>query len=159
MTPQAAGGITVGAVLAGGTGVGAYMLATRAGDPVTLKQVLERVNNDDYRGNTKLVNQGTNKDFLVANVQENQDWWNARFEKYKSSQTNKLDSPASDNFQQVNKGYHNTDANALNIVCDTAYKADKSGFALDTGTGEDEKNYRKDVEKFCTVKGEEKLTV
>ncbi|WP_216083690.1 hypothetical protein, partial [Candidatus Mycoplasma haematohominis] len=102
MTPQAAGGIIAGAVLAGGTGVGAYMLATRASDPVTLKQILEKTTevNSDYTGTSKLASQGTNKDFLVANVQENQDWWNARFEKYKSSQTNKLDSPASDNFQQ-----------------------------------------------------------
>ncbi|GCE63663.1 hypothetical protein [Candidatus Mycoplasma haematohominis] len=163
MTPQVAGGIVVGTVLVGGTGVGVYMLATRTSDPVTLKQALVGIiDKGDYENNAKLAGYGTNKDVLVADVPENQSWWNARYkeklEKIKGQDNNRA---LSSHFRFVDKGYGvgETDAaTALNKVCDTAYKLDRDGFkgTEDTDT---KFQYRKDVEKFCTVKGTETLQV
>ncbi|GCE63483.1 hypothetical protein [Candidatus Mycoplasma haematohominis] len=167
MTPQAAAGIGAGAVLAGGTGIGAYMIATSSSNPVTLEEYLKREdlkenNKTQYTGTTKLGSEEENRKLLVADVKENESWWNDRFKKYKPENSGKLDVAESDEFKGVTKGYGAEATTALNKVCDAAYQKDKASFK-DTGntvnSDSTQSKSKRDVEKFCTLKGTGSLKV
>ncbi|WP_216083548.1 hypothetical protein [Candidatus Mycoplasma haematohominis] len=169
MTPQAAGAIAAGAVVAGGTGVGAYMLATSSAHPTTLEEYLnqkglQEENKTKYTTTGKLGSEVSNQKLLVADVEVNMDWWNKRYAdmKEQGNSSVKLRDAESQEFKAVTKGYGTTNddsTKALNRVCDSVYQKNKTDFTGDTGETRTKANLKADVEKFCTLKGEGNLKV
>ncbi|WP_216083452.1 hypothetical protein [Candidatus Mycoplasma haematohominis] len=152
-----------GVALAIGGGIGISMISS---SPWTLEQALESdkitSQKESYVGENKLFNVGNNKRVLVANVQENESWWNARYkEKLENLEGQAINRASSSEFRAVNKGYSSDEGDvlaALNKVCDTSYKKEKTEFN-GAGDSSNRAKYREDIGKFCTLKGTEVLQI
>ncbi|WP_216083547.1 hypothetical protein [Candidatus Mycoplasma haematohominis] len=161
MTPQAAAGIGAGAVLAGGTGIGAYMIATSSSNPITLEEAIknEGVDKSTYENTSNLSGFGDNKKELVADLEKNRSWWDSRYKENKNGEESKLKDAKSGAFQAVTSGYGSEAATALNKVCDTHYKKPKTEFEGDSEGTKTKADLKLDVEKFCTVSGTKVLSL
>ncbi|WP_216083265.1 hypothetical protein [Candidatus Mycoplasma haematohominis] len=100
-----------------------------------------------------------NKSKLVADIEGNKGWWDWVYENVFKPFKEKSSDQLNSHFGSVEKGYGNTNddaTKALNKVCETAYKKDKTDFSNETTTGNEDKNkLKKNVEMFC-VKGKDK---
>ncbi|GCE63664.1 hypothetical protein [Candidatus Mycoplasma haematohominis] len=153
-----------GVALAIGGGIGISMISS---SPWTLEQALDndkiaQSEKTNYTDGSKLSVFGDNKKVLVADIEENESWWNARYkeklEKLKDKTTNRA---SSSEFLAVNKGYSSDEGDvltALNKVCDASYKKEKTEFNGAEGSSNKVK-YREDIGKFCTLKGTEVLQI
>ncbi|WP_216083550.1 hypothetical protein [Candidatus Mycoplasma haematohominis] len=164
MTPQVAGAIAAGAVVAGGTGIGAYMLTNNSSYPITLEVFLQGKeisddNKTNYTGEGKLGSEVQNRKLLVAGVEENKDWWNKRYEKSKEKSGAKLDGAKSAAFKTVTSGYGTDEHTSLNKVCNSHYKKSKEDFKGDEANATLKADLKLDVEKFCTLNGNGSLIV
>lgn len=154
------GGVCGVLVIAGGSA-----LALISGNPWTLEQAIKEgkmANHSTEYTSEKLGGVGNNKQFLVANISENENWFNHIFD----SKLKKLNDSDANNraestyFQAVTKGYSTSETTALNKVCDTAYQAAKTSFSTQTtGSDADKNKYYKDVISFCTVFGTGTLSI
>lgn len=138
-------GLGAGAVVL--TGYGGSVLMNMEPNAITL-EILDK--SEKYKDNkisevNKVGGNETNKKYLVANIEENKDWWDWSFRnRYQKVE----DSEKKDLFKNITRGY-GKEAESLGKKCEEAYKKEKNNI---NGTLEN-------ISKFCTtgMKGEEKL--
>ncbi|GCE64064.1 hypothetical protein MHSWG343_10720 [Candidatus Mycoplasma haematohominis] len=120
--------------------------------PKTLAEANSQVETD------KLSGIGNNKNDLVADIKDNEDWWNWAF----SNRLESLKKDAnniSDTFKAVTSGYGTDENNSLSKVCDAQYKKPSSDFSDDSTNTDGKYKLKQDVDRFCTLGKNKKLSL
>ncbi|WP_216083630.1 hypothetical protein [Candidatus Mycoplasma haematohominis] len=115
------------AVAAAAAGTAAYM--TSSSSCLTIEQAVKArkivkkyEDRNDYWFSNNLASLGNNASFLIANILENESWWNSKYDSQLKPLNGDVNRASSSQFKQVTKGYDRDDEKALNKVCDAAYK-------------------------------------
>ncbi|WP_216083589.1 hypothetical protein [Candidatus Mycoplasma haematohominis] len=105
----------------------------------------------------------------LTDPNKNESWWKKKYDEVlKNEQEVKGENGQvtnnnnlSSEFQKgaVSKGFDSKDTNALNKVCEAAFKKDLTDIKPSSGTNTDKDKYRAGIWKYCTIFEKELLTV
>ncbi|WP_216083351.1 hypothetical protein [Candidatus Mycoplasma haematohominis] len=145
MDPLKVGAATA-AVAVGATGAG-FGISSYLNTPYSLYSFLNSNDGKDLKESykDKLGGIEKNQHLFVADTKKNEWWWKAKYQKLKNEEDK------SDEFKNATDYDSQTanNTNAINKLCDAAYKKDSSGFTTETTTTNNKTTYKKDIAKYC----------